>query len=78
MNEQYVACPLCGTVFDSAALAGCQSCPLQSGCSTVCCPACGYQTIDAGSSALARLAGAVFSWFGMDSEEEGRTASRTA
>ena len=36
------SCPLCSTVFDAEGK-GCRpSCPMAKGCSTVCCPGCGY------------------------------------
>jgi Fe2+ transport system protein FeoA len=54
-----VVCPLCSHRFDPAAHPGCGSCPLASGCVTVCCPACGHTTIDPSASwsgrALTRL-----------------------
>jgi Fe2+ transport system protein FeoA len=49
------ACPLCGHRFEPESHGGCASCPVGSGCGTLCCPACGYTTIDASRSALVRL-----------------------
>lgn len=34
-------CPLCGYGFDEG-LDKCGACPLHGGCSTLCCPRCGY------------------------------------
>jgi hypothetical protein len=41
-----VKCALCGYEFDSTALSCHSSCPLAAGCNIVCCPNCGYQTVD--------------------------------
>ena len=59
MNEQLLTCPMSGHRFDPAAHSSCGSCPLQRGCDMVCCPACGYNTVDVGGSRLARLAEAL-------------------
>ena len=48
-------CRLCGHEFDAARLACHAGCPLGSHCSLICCPNCGYQTVDEGKSALGRL-----------------------
>jgi len=37
-------CPLCGATF-SEDEQPCKGCPMQSGCSVVCCPACGYSFV---------------------------------
>ena len=47
-------CPLCGHRFDAGALTCHEQCPLGRGCNLVCCPACGYETVDETSSRLAR------------------------
>ncbi len=39
-------CALCSYEFDSTALACHSSCPLAAGCHIICCPHCGYQTVD--------------------------------
>jgi Fe2+ transport system protein FeoA len=46
---------MCGRSFDPVAHAACESCPLHDGCSVVCCPACGYRTVDPGRSGIVRL-----------------------
>jgi hypothetical protein len=38
-------CPLCGNEFQDDE-AHCKGCPINRECSTVCCPNCGYQTIE--------------------------------
>jgi Fe2+ transport system protein FeoA len=53
-NQGLLTCLLCGHRFDPAVHLACQGCPLQKGCSAVCCPACGYQTVDPSQSGLAR------------------------
>lgn len=47
---------MCGYRFDLGEQAVCQHCPLNKGCGLVCCPACGYQTVDIGASKLASFA----------------------
>lgn len=56
MSETMITCPMCGFRYDPAAHLGCQTCPLHRACQMVCCPSCGYQTVDAGKSVLARIA----------------------
>jgi hypothetical protein len=43
---------MCGTLFDPGEHAACQSCPLVKGCNLVCCPVCGYETVDPERSRL--------------------------
>ena len=52
-----MTCSMCGHHFDPAEHSACQSCPLQTGCTLVCCPKCGYETVDVNQSMLARLVG---------------------
>jgi hypothetical protein len=54
MSGQNITCSMCGNIFDPAGRSSCKGCPLQKGCLLVCCPACGYETVDPGSSAVAR------------------------
>lgn len=56
MSQRTLQCLMCGHRFDPAQHVVCQSCPLQKGCELVCCPACGYQSVDVRASKLARLA----------------------
>lgn len=56
MSTQLLTCTMCGHRFDPVEHSACQSCPLQKGCMLVCCPKCGYETVDVEQSALARLA----------------------
>jgi Fe2+ transport system protein FeoA len=77
----FMSCPLCGHTFNPAEEPGCATCPLHSGCSLVCCPACGYKTVDAHQSWLARMAsslmpGAQFNGDGRLSEGRGRRFPR--
>jgi hypothetical protein len=52
------SCPLCGTRFDAEGK-GCRpSCPMARGCSTVCCPGCGYSF----PQTSAGLTGKLVSW----------------
>jgi hypothetical protein len=54
MSASPFICPLCGHRFDPKAITACNSCPLHKNCNMVCCPACGYTTVDTNRSALAR------------------------
>jgi hypothetical protein len=56
MRSRDIECGLCGYHYDPDQHIACQSCPLHSGCNLVCCPACGYQTVDPQRSLLVRLA----------------------
>jgi Fe2+ transport system protein FeoA len=56
-----IQCPMCGQSFDPDQHIGCEACPLNSGCTLVCCPACGYQTVNPHNSKLARLFQSLFS-----------------
>jgi len=51
-----LACPMCGFTYAPEAHASCNGCPIQKSCHMVCCPACGYQTIDPASSSVVRMA----------------------
>ncbi len=42
-----MTCAMCGSRFDPAQLiAACDACPMHRGCVLVCCPDCGYSTVD--------------------------------
>jgi len=56
MNQDIIACPLCGHRFDITGTEACRSCPLNRDCGFVCCPVCGYQTVNASNSKFASLA----------------------
>ena len=48
-------CPVCGFEYDETALDCHAACPMAQGCAIVCCPNCGYQSVDESKSALAKL-----------------------
>ena len=50
-----VICSLCSFAFDPAANPACPSCPLSNGCTIVCCPRCGHDTVDPAKSSLVQL-----------------------
>ncbi len=52
---QSIICAMCGQRFNPKEHSACEACPLQSGCQLVCCPACGYETINIQESKLARF-----------------------
>jgi len=56
MRSQKIECNFCGYHYDPDQHLACQSCPLHSNCNLVCCPACGYQTVNPQRSFLVRLA----------------------
>jgi hypothetical protein len=46
---------MCGHFFEPSEHTACAACPLQKGCQLVCCPVCGFETVDPNHSAAARL-----------------------
>lgn len=48
-------CSMCGYEFSADNLACHASCPLAKGCSVICCPNCGYTTVDSRNSRIVRL-----------------------
>jgi len=60
MSYLDIQCPMCGQQYASQEHQGCKSCPVNKNCTLVCCPACGYQTINARKSKLARLVQMLF------------------
>jgi hypothetical protein len=57
-------CQLCGFEFEAGLGSRCLACPLGASCTTICCPNCGYQTIDESQSRAAGLLKAVWSALG--------------
>jgi Fe2+ transport system protein FeoA len=55
-----MTCPMCGTEFDPVTNPACGACPLHGGCSTVCCPSCGYSTINPDQSKLVKMFAVLF------------------
>jgi Fe2+ transport system protein FeoA len=53
--DHAVRCPLCGHRFDPDALTCHAGCPLGSRCGLICCPRCGYETVDGSRSRAVRL-----------------------
>lgn len=51
---------MCGQRFDPDKNIGCEACPLHSGCTLVCCPNCGNQTVNHHKSKFARLLQSLF------------------
>ena len=50
-----IRCAMCGHHFDPLENSACQSCPLKGGCQLVCCPACGYETVDIEQTRVAKF-----------------------
>jgi Fe2+ transport system protein FeoA/rubredoxin len=48
------SCTVCGHIFDPLEQTACQSCPIYQGCAMVCCPACGFTTLDHNQSSIVR------------------------
>lgn len=53
--DYLITCSMCGHRFDPKEHIVCNGCPMQKGCQLVCCPACGYETVDVNRSILVRL-----------------------
>lgn len=53
-------CAMCGYEFDATALGCHTSCPLSKGCAVVCCPRCGYSTVNPARSRLGEWASRLF------------------
>jgi Fe2+ transport system protein FeoA len=52
MNEEStITCSMCGYTYISSQHKACQGCPINQGCSMVCCPKCGFEMIDPQKSA---------------------------
>jgi Fe2+ transport system protein FeoA len=60
MKGHLYTCSMCGHQFDVSSHLACSACPLNKGCNLVCCPKCGYNSIDTRGSILARLASGLF------------------
>jgi hypothetical protein len=54
MKKELFTCPLCGNRFDPSAHEACATCILHGKCKLVCCPVCGYSTVDPSSSRWAQ------------------------
>lgn len=67
IKDGMITCSMCGARFDPSEHAACRACPLQKDCHLVCCPVCGYETVDASKSRLARL---VARWLSPDPPDE--------
>ena len=48
-------CPLCGYEYDEHAVACHAACPMNKGCTMLCCPQCGYQMVDESKTAAGWL-----------------------
>jgi Fe2+ transport system protein FeoA len=55
MSSGNLKCSLCGFLYNPDQHAACQSCPMHKDCNLVCCPACGYQTVNPQHSLLGRM-----------------------
>jgi Fe2+ transport system protein FeoA len=55
VSGEIIECPLCGYRFKPEKHAACTTCPLAGACSLVCCPACGYSTVNPARSKLAQF-----------------------
>jgi len=47
-----IRCQLCGYEFDETQASACSSCALNPHCAVICCPNCGYQSVDESKSKL--------------------------
>jgi Fe2+ transport system protein FeoA len=46
---------MCGHTFDPSLHIACKSCPLNKGCSLICCPQCGFEMVDIDQSKIVQL-----------------------
>jgi len=67
MKKDIIICPMCGCRYNVDEQAACQACPINKDCQMVCCPVCGYKTIDTAGS---KLAGIVEKWFNINKKED--------
>ncbi|MBN1412887.1 MAG: hypothetical protein JW969_18750 [Spirochaetales bacterium] len=44
-TTEKIACPLCGFRYEKDS-ARCAGCPMGQSCTVICCPHCGYKTVD--------------------------------
>ena len=68
-----MTCAMCGTKFDPATNPACGACPLHGGCATVCCPSCGYSTINPEQSKLVKMFAVLFSKKAVETAPTNRT-----
>jgi len=60
MKSSMIICPMCGHTFDPMQHSGCANCVLQRNCTLVCCPNCGFETVNPAESRLASFAEHIF------------------
>jgi len=46
---------MCGHQYDPSENAQCPTCPLNKNCQLICCPVCGYETVDVNRSGILRF-----------------------
>jgi Fe2+ transport system protein FeoA len=56
MVENAMHCTMCGYEFERSQLTCHAACPLGAACMVVCCPRCGYSTVDENRSKMSRWA----------------------
>ena len=44
-NDAPLSCPFCGAAVSSVTTS-CTSCPMNTGCGSLCCPRCGYRFVE--------------------------------
>lgn len=55
-QPEWMVCGMCGHRFNPDEHGACGACPLAPGCQLVCCPACGFETVNPQRSTWARNA----------------------
>lgn len=60
-TKKMIKCTMCGHRFNPDDHIPCEGCPVQSGCQLVCCPSCGYETVDPEESKVVQLVSRLFS-----------------
>ena len=58
-----ITCSMCNHTFDPSEHLRCTECPIKKGCQLVCCPNCGFETVNLEQSSLVRFAFRLISSF---------------
>ncbi len=77
MSPAQYACALCGHQFDVSGHVACKSCALHGSCEMICCPNCGYNTVELSGSRMAHVAAWLFSSAGLLRKSSGGVLAET-
>jgi Fe2+ transport system protein FeoA len=74
-DPKLVVCPMCGSRFDPAQTSRCDTCPMHKGCALVCCPECGYNTVDPRRSQIVGVGSKLAGLLRLPGRRRGRRAN---